>query len=359
LISCLIVVVLGTSPNELIHGVLLDPANQPATILKAPDLPFGTTYWAPLLLIAGWLIARYLKPAERLGATTQAWLRIAAALALLVSATWFWWEHAPVLHGRLIIPLLLAWLTVAVPRQVEISTWQRFLRLAAGLLVVLGLLQAYPVAGDHLSSGLTGFIVLAAFVVADALALLRTEATQPSERPSWLLPVGAIAVATTAFFLVAGLIRPGYNDHKAYAARPALHLRGVERLHLPAQNAKVLESLVADLDRLGCDPVISFPGLNSLYYWSDRHPPTGQNAGDWMFLLDSKRQQEVVDAVKNKPRLCVVANLEIADFWKDLSKDKAFPPGPLLSYVSTGFTQVDQVTNGTVFYTYRIWKRTK
>jgi hypothetical protein len=358
LISCLIVMVLGTSPSELIHGILLDPADQPDVILKAPDLPFGTTYWAPLLMIGGWLVAHFLRPGERLSAATRGWLRLAAALALLVSATWFWWKDMPVLHGRLIVPLLLAWLTVAVPTQIEISPWQRFLRLAAALLVVLGLLQAYPVAGDHLSSGLTGFVVLAAFVVSDALALLQIAPARTTRRSSWLVPVVGVAAATAAFFLVAGLLRPGYYDHKAYADLPALKVRGAERLHIAPRNAKVLEALAPHLDRLGCDPVISFPGLNSLYYWSKRHPPTGQNAGDWMFLLDAKRQQEVVDAVKDEPHLCVVVNLEIAEFWKHLSKDKAFPPGPMLTYLSGGFTEVDQVTNGDIFYTYRIWKRT-
>jgi hypothetical protein len=356
-VACAIVIVLGTSPNDLIHGVLLDPLDQPDVILKAPDLPFGTTYWVPLLLICGWIAARQLRPGERLSATTQGWLRLAAALALLVSATWFWWSAAPVLQGRLVVPLLLAWLAVAVPSQIEISAWQRFLRLAASLLVVLGLLQAYPVSGDHLSSGLTGFIVLAAFVVRDALALLQSAPHKAGSRPSWIVPAIAVAAVTAAFFAVAGLARPGYRAQQAYAERPALKIRGAERWHLKRENAKTLEALVADLDRLGCDPVISFPGLNSLYYWSGRHPPTAQNAGDWMFLLDNERQQQVVDAVRDKPNLCVVVNTDIADFWRFLSRNDKFPSGPMLTYLGSGFKEVDQVTNGRVFYTFKIWKR--
>ena len=53
-----------------------------------------------------------------------------------------------------------------------------------------------------------------------------------------------------------------------------------------------------------------------------------------MFQLDSAAQQRVVDVVARIPRLCVVRNQELIDFWRT---DRIVPDRPLVRYIDDAF----------------------
>jgi hypothetical protein len=79
-------------------------------------------------------------------------------------------------------------------------------------------------------------------------------------------------------------------------------------MRLPPAQAAAYEQLTRAV--AGCDPLVMMPGYPSLYLWSGLRPPTGQNAAAWVKLFQASRQQEVVDAIKDKPKLCVIRNEE-------------------------------------------------
>jgi hypothetical protein len=74
--------------------------------------------------------------------------------------------------------------------------------------------------------------------------------------------------------------------------------------------------------------------MNSLYLWTGQKPPTDVRSEIWMITLDDSSQQSLVQTLEGVPRLCVVRNLKVIDFW---THGAAVPDRPLVRFVATSF----------------------
>jgi hypothetical protein len=94
-----------------------------------------------------------------------------------------------------------------------------------------------------------------------------------------------------------------------------------------------LRALVAAINQ-DCSSFITYPGMTSFYLWTGQAPPVPLYAGVWMFVLDSAAQQSVVDQLTGVPRLCVVKDQSVIDFW---AEGRPVPNRPLAEYIDAGF----------------------
>jgi hypothetical protein len=151
------------------------------------------------------------------------------------------------------------------------------------------------------------------------------------------------------------VLRPLQSSAHAYAASRSLTLEGVHRLRLPAADVAEYQRLVGGI-REDCDSFISLPGLNSFYLWTGKRPPTGMNAGDWMFLLDDEQQQRVVNTVRGIERLCLVRSDNGLASWVKGSGEAAPPDRPLMRFIEkTQWRETDSALGGY----YKLFVRTR
>ena len=71
-----------------------------------------------------------------------------------------------------------------------------------------------------------------------------------------------------------------------------------------------------------------------LYLWTDREPPTTLNLTNWMYMLDDRQQDRIVEQLAARPRVCVVVNSALIRFWME---GRPLPQGPLIRYIDANF----------------------
>jgi hypothetical protein len=217
----------------------------------------------------------------------------------------------------------LAWVA-AIPGGHDPS-WKRFGRVLITALAVLSALQAYPVAGSQMGWGSMLLALTGAICLADGWQQLR-----PLKLPGFRM-AGALAALAVVFWIAWQTVRPLENYYAPLAnARDRLGFPGATRLHLDSQHTVAFRWLVGALRRR-CSTFVGFPGLGSLYLYSGLPAPSAQTSGNWMGVLDSARQQTIVDRLKSVSRPCLVKNRAVAAFW---SRGQPFPARPLLRYVA-------------------------
>jgi hypothetical protein len=74
--------------------------------------------------------------------------------------------------------------------------------------------------------------------------------------------------------------------------------------------------------------------MNSFYLWTGQQPPTDVRSEIWMVTLDSTQQQALVGQLNSRPRLCVVRNQRLVDFW---AQGRPVPNRPLLKFIEQDF----------------------
>jgi hypothetical protein len=75
--------------------------------------------------------------------------------------------------------------------------------------------------------------------------------------------------------------------------------------------------------------------MPSFYLWTGQMPPAQLYAGVWMYSLNDAQQEQLVAEIKGLPRLCVVKDQTVIDFW---AEGRQVPNRPLLKYIANQFT---------------------
>jgi hypothetical protein len=329
---CGVIVILGTGPAVLLDGVVLDPSRYPKVILWPATLPAK-----PLLLglaaIAGALCASPLR--ARLGANALLWsravVRLLAATGIVIAATQAI-DLGP-FEAQLGIPLLLAWIAIRAPAEFGEPAQVAFGRLCIVLVAVVLAMSAYPFALSRESAAALPLILVAALIATDGIRLLATvklPATIDSRVPAIACAVLGLLVGLQ--LVSSGLVDLGREGRDGYRSGVPVGLPGTDRIRLPRTQAAAFRRLTAAV--AGCDPLVMMPEYPSLYLWSGLKPPTGQNTGAWVKLFDADRQQRVVDAIKGKPKLCVIRNEQAVQANYDIARVGSAPDDlPLRRYL--------------------------
>ena len=337
---CLIIFVLGTSIGGLVDGVLLDPLSHPAEIIGSPQI-IGISLWLSALTLIGVAIAPRLISAvgaRDRGGTSPAWrgtVRLAAAAITVASIAHIEWVGPP--NIAVALPPLLAWLAVVPPTEFAETRRQRFVRAAIVFVAIFEILQAYPAPGAQLLSGLLTFVLVAALLAADGVRLIAVSGQSATDerRRSMQRAVAAAGVAVAIYIAAFGLLDRSRDAFSRYRSDPALELPGASMVRLIRPQAETLRGTVQAIRDQKCQPLLTVPGLNSFHLWSGVQPPTGENLTHWFIVLDAERQQRVVDAIRDKPKLCILRDDAIVDFWVGTSKENVIEDRPLWRYLQS------------------------
>ncbi|MBC7367390.1 MAG: hypothetical protein H7343_11375 [Undibacterium sp.] len=316
----------GTTPLDLLNGVLLGPLQHPAHFSLVFPWPHGTravAFASPVLFAAAWLLRRRgwtgLDP-------LIAVLRLAATVALAATLTRFPDISPDNLVFAFAAPCLWLFLWPLAGEDPALLAARRWV----GLLFLGQCLHAFPVPGSQIAWGTVLAIPLAALGAWPAARLLAARFAPPRPRARAFRFALEIAVAAFAFTTVGRLVQVG--DRRADGRD--LDLPGIERVRLP-ENATALFQILALNAAAHGDVLFSEPGMFSLNLWSGLPTPTFVNVTHWFSLLDDTQQRTIIRALGAHPRACIVVQREHLNF---LIKRGLRPSGPLHDYLAANFT---------------------
>jgi hypothetical protein len=327
----------GSSLDALARGVLVGPLGHAGAFSLPLLVPPGATLVA--LASAAACVAALLATHRDAAPFAPAWLggavavaRIAVGYTLLATAIGF------ALPGGWSIGFWsapLAWV-VAWPLEGDPPAVAAARRLLPPL-AVLQTLQAYPVAGTQVVWSSVLLVLLGLLSARDGVIGLTRwlGSSAPWGAPSRL---GTAALALGVALSAGSFAGPLVTLRHDYATLVPLNLPGTQLVRVSPRVARRLRRLTEAIDE-NCDNFIGLPGLDSLYLWAQRTPPTALNHNAWMFTFDPALQERVVRALTPIDRLCVVRQEGDLDFWR---QERPLPDGPLLRYVEEGFVPLER-----------------
>ncbi|HWA27700.1 MAG TPA: hypothetical protein VG734_18735 [Lacunisphaera sp.] len=308
----------GTSPAQLLEGILLGPLRHPGVYHFDPA-------WKPGAALAGLLSAALATLAWRGINGRLAWLiagfRCTLALAFALACLEWLPYSAHSLAMSYLVPF--AWIFAVrleperSPAPAGAATW-------LGLLLVLQYLHAYPVAGSQVAWGTFLVVPLMALGLRDAQSFVAARGPSPA----------AVALGGAALLLAtAAAGRLGFIGWQRYAGSRPLGLPGAEDVRIPEAPATATRLMALNATAHG-DLLFSLPGMFSFNQWTGLPTPTLANTTHWFSLLTAVQQEEIIAALAHSARPVFVAQRYVLDF---LADSKIPVRGPLYDYLQRNF----------------------
>lgn len=316
----------GSSPGGILEAILVAPARIPAIFWYEHEMSRGAVFLSVASLALA--VAVFRLPEERCTPSLVAAAKgVYGTLGALVLAgrpgeqldfllPWAWILLLPAGKGLGPDPFPRGFLVLA-------TTWQAF--------------QVYPVAGTQVA--VATFLLAAVFTacLADAVRHF-VPAPGPGGRLRGLLVPSPWAVLLVLFSVF--WCNP-VAQKAAYERLEPCGLRGAGKVRMEASQAAAFRAVAAHLEAES-DVFFTYPGLNSLYFWTDRRPLTGQNTTTWMTLLDDARQREILDRLKAARRPRIVVDGASLALW---SRTPESGSGPLVGHIRTDYREVARFGN--------------
>jgi len=203
-----------------------------------------------------------------------------------------------------------------------------FARTLLGVLAILQMLYAYPIAGSQVRFvEVLPFIVLL-ICVSDVQAWLGKGLGPPSAIVLRALGPVALVCVAVVYLVIAR------SERNAYNALPSLQIPGAGRIHLQDEQAREYRWLVGQLDS-HCDVFVGLPEVPSLHIWTGKDLLSGMYMGDWMIAMSDEQQLAASALLSQHPNACAVYNKELVDFWDHPHHDVTSLP--LVRYLSQNF----------------------
>ncbi len=166
-------------------------------------------------------------------------------------------------------------------------------------VAVLQMLQAYPVAGSQTAFGTFALVPIAIASLWDGVRALAQVAGRLGRLVPWVVPIVVLAA-------IAGPTAVAFEQiRKVYSALEPLGLPGAERVRIDPRRAAVYRKL-ASVVRDESDTFVCTIGLNSLYIWSGKMPPSSVVIGNDVRVLTDDQQHEVIRSLLEHPRGIVI-----------------------------------------------------
>ena len=333
-VTCLVMFVRGTSATGLVNGVLLQPLAFAGIFFTEVRIGGHAVVAAGVSLMAAFVYVS-LPKAERSEPTTGRWvfwwLKLAAGLLGIYLAV-----KLP--QALLALGPALVWLVLVRPFGEPWRYEQWLPRVVLANVAALQTLQAYPVAGSQVSWATFLMIPTMVLCAVDAIADLSATRARHliKEAPVARSVLGTAAVVGVLVVYAAQADVVGAR--RRYQAFSPLSLPGSQRVRLSADEVARYRWLVDRVHR-HCETIITLPGLNSLYFWTEQKPPTGFNTTAWPVLFGRNEQQHIVDVVRSRQKVCVV---EYAEGIRTFGRDAVISQQPLMRFVRDEFQVIEE-----------------
>jgi hypothetical protein len=308
----------GTTPAELLEGVLLAPLRHPGVYSFGVRWRLGAAVFA----VASLAICLWLATGNR---TQRPWFAPALAsarllLIALVATSWLGWLPLNALAFAMSYGLATAWLLVIPLADTPDAHRAARLRAWVALLLITQSLHAYPVGGSQIGWGTFLWAPLLALAAADTVLAVRPRVSRIATRLAILFAIG----------LAASLLRIGWTQ---WRDSEPLALPGAESIRLDPPLAAELRSLSVNAVA-HCDLLFSLPGMFSFNLWTGLPSPTAANVTHWFNLLSPERQATVIAKLEAHPRAGIIVERDILA----LIQGANIPVrGPLLDYLYEKF----------------------
>jgi hypothetical protein len=316
----------GTSPHDLINGVLIAPLKHPTAYNLRYTWAAGTAAFAIGSLVVCGLALLLRRRGVAVVEYAVAVLRLGAAVGVGYAVLRYPDSspaHLVFGYGAPSLWLFLWPLPGELPRARAARTW-------LGLLWLGQFLHAFPVAGSQVSWGTFLAVPLAAVGASEALVWLAGQAAFPAHarRTATLTLRGALVLLAVScswrFAGVAARYRQGSD----------LALPGAEILRLPTEATALFRLLSLNATVHG-DMLFTEPGMFSFNFWSQLPTPTLANVTHWFSLLDASQQAAIIRALEAHPRACIIRQRDHMNY---LAKRNFAPAGALHDYLAHNFS---------------------
>lgn len=303
----------GSRPSDIFNFFFVFPLRFPNVFTAALEIAPVELAWAALVLIAALAVALVrprieIPAAARIAGGIVTWLSI-----LLLPSSVF------------LFALPLSWMASLPPRPEPDNSTRPYWRLLVPALALLESLQAYPVAGTQLSLAAVGLMPVGAILLYDGIRQMRARATSPSLE---LVAPAAGVMSILALSLLAPVIL------SSFASDVPLDLRGAQSVRVGRQQAAAFHGIVDSIGTHKCNYVITYPGMDSFYIWTDVRSSLQTRYGQWYLILDASQQGAIVEKLRDEPGVCVVKDRALIDFW---TRGRSLPAGPLVDFIDGSF----------------------
>ena len=291
----------GSSLRGVVDGLLLTPMKMSGVALLPLPVPNGSLVNAGVSLFLAMAAKSWLRsePGRR-------WLIGLKGVFGVLGGLWL----AGDANAEIVWLLPWVWLVVMEPApQVDEvgrrSLWRTFLCLGA----VWQSLQAYPIAGTQMTIATLLLVVACVICLADAAQALVAQEWLTRRLDSFSPRRVALMQAFSALFLLTVFIN-GWcklpEVRREYDRLIPLGLPGSRLVRMDAETVGMYRALSEYLDR-HCDAFVTYPGINSLYLWTGKLPPTHINSTGWG-QLSHAQQNTILGSLKksSRPLLVVV-----------------------------------------------------
>jgi hypothetical protein len=276
----------GTSLRGLVEGLLLTPLKMPGVALLPLRLPTAGLLNVAASLILALVVVRLIQRG-----------RLPAAFALVQGGYGLVGAVFLVGQAQLQFKYLLPWAWLALLPEPGVSGSSRplaFSRVCLCLMVAWQSLQAYPIAGTQVMAATLPLVLVYTVCLAQSLRVAHGLGWLRAPRAHWAPRMAALVqalalVGLLAFFANWWCRLPEARRH--YASLEPLGLKGSRLVRMDAETTELYRSLTAYLEA-ECDTFVTYPGINSLYFWTGKRPPTQLNSTGWGQL--SHAQQEFI-----------------------------------------------------------------
>lgn len=309
----------GTTPAELLEGVLLAPLRHPGVY------SFGVR-WRPAagLFAVGSLLLCFLTVRSHLRRRTWFPATLAAlrlALVAVAAMSWIGWLPLNPLAMTISYGLSVAWIFVLPLTEDEAAHRSARVRAWISLLVVTQSLHAYPVGGSQIGWGTFLWAPLAALAAAEATTFLGIKFAR------FLAPLALAATCAIAVSI-------GRLGSFLWDGGDPLSLPGAEYLRLPPSQATELRTFTVNATA-HTDLLFSLPGMFSFNLWTGIPSPTSANVTHWFNLLSVAQQAEIIAKLEAHPRAGIIVEQVILQMVLD---DGIPVRGPLRDYLYEKFS---------------------
>jgi hypothetical protein len=338
LLVAIVPIIGGTSPGDLVNGWLLRPAGTAELAHAALYIDGRAWWWASAGLALALLAARYWNRLRPPGLDLAiAGGRIAVGLVMWIGLAGPVFHLPTTLTQGLVVGAPFLWVAALPPRGREDDN--SFVRLLIPALAALQFLHAYPMPGSQLNWSVLLVVPVGGICIADGLEELAVMAR--GWRPATGDLVKLVPTLAVLAFGVWLALKPIRNEARLADARynesVPLELTGASNLRVNGPLAEQLQTLVAGA-QAHCDTFLTFPGMNSLNLLAGEEPPV-ELSSPWPYFFTASEQQEIVDKVKDAPRLCVIHKPDLVEFWGAYFGG-APPRRPLVDFMENDFHEV-------------------
>ena len=325
----LIMLASGTSMSAMLDGVILQHLKFGGDFYQPAPIQRYAAYCAvvglAVAVLYAWLKDRSPELAHRASLFLKTGLGLTVVLCSIAGYGYY-------LNHFLLLSFAPPFVWILLTGTSARSDANELSRTVIAFAAVLLTLQIFPIAGTQMAYG--GFLIVIIGVacayegISDASSL--TDWTGRSR-------VQVIASAVVCVGILAFCLQLVRENSSRYYSQELLDLPGARMVRLPGPEVSLYRDLVANLNAK-CDSFITMPGLYSFYFWTGKESPTRLNATAWMSLLNDSQQRQVVDEVKQIPRLCAIYH---AKQTANGSRNRDLAQLPLSAYIFENM-QTDQ-----------------